>query len=229
MPITLEKQEIWKYTDTPVLYTSTMQAYYPFRNHTIREIENEGYEARYRVIDVTGKVRTVIYADDVDTQDEAQERISAQGGALEYSKYDVTTHYDRAIVTLNPDGDSDLLNATIHGRPIVLDMNRCAFESGGEDLVKYGTVALNVTGSYFSEDVFNGMPQYVDWVKRELKSRLIPKKEFTVKTNRALFHARVGASVKITTQENECSGKINHLTFHYKKGEAFVAIVKISE
>jgi len=105
MPITLEKQEIWKYTDTPVLYTSTMQAYYPFRNHTLREIENEGYEACYRVIDVAGKERNVIYADEIDTQEEAQERISVQGGAIEYSKYDVricpeitTTHIERNML-----------------------------------------------------------------------------------------------------------------------------------
>jgi hypothetical protein len=206
-----------------------MQAYYPFRNHTLREIENDGYEARYRVVDAAGKVRPVIYADDVDTQEDAQARINTQGGIIEYSKYDVTTHHDKALVTLNSDGDVDLLNASIHGRPIVLDLNRSHYESDTVNIQQYGTAALNVSGAYFSESVAGVYPQYVDWVKRELAERLVPKKEYTVKTNRALFHARVGASVRIETQENDYVGKINDLTFHYKKGVAFVAILKINE
>jgi hypothetical protein len=229
LPVSLEKQEIWKYTDTPVLYTPAMQAYYPFRNHTMREIEHDGYEARYQIVDAAGKVRPVIYADDVDTQEAAQERIGVQGGAVEYSKYDVSSHHDKAIVTLNADGDSDLLNASIHGRPIVLDLNRTYYESEHGHIHKYGTCALNVSGSYFSEDEFDGAPHYTDWVKRELSDRLVPKKEYTVKTNKALFHSRVGASVKIRTQDDDYFGTINDLTFHYKKGVAFFAIFKITE
>jgi hypothetical protein len=45
LPEALEKQEIWRYEDAPVLYTDELQPYYPFRNSIIREIEGEGYEA----------------------------------------------------------------------------------------------------------------------------------------------------------------------------------------
>ena len=54
MPLSLEKQMIWKYEDAPVLYTSSLTPYYPFRNHASREIENEGYEGRYIIKDAAG-------------------------------------------------------------------------------------------------------------------------------------------------------------------------------
>jgi hypothetical protein len=65
-----------------------------------------------------------------------------------------------------------------------------------EAVAAYGTVALNVTGSYFSEYVIvRGnvtLAHYEDWVVRELAERLQERREFTVKTHRALFNARVG-------------------------------------
>jgi hypothetical protein len=111
----------------------------------------------------------------------------------------------------------------------VLDINRSHYESDINDIQKYGTVAMNVSGAYFSEDTAGEYPQYVDWVKRELAERVAPKKEYTVKTNRALFHARVGANVRISLQDSEHKGTISSLTFHFKKGAAFVTVVKIGE
>jgi len=61
----------------------------------------------------------------------------------------------------------------------------------------FGTVALNVTGAYFSEYKIDGKPQYEDWVIRELAERLQNGKEFTVKTHRGLFNARVGSKLKL--------------------------------
>jgi hypothetical protein len=226
MPLSLEKQMIWRYEDSPVLYTSSLTPYYPFRNHTSREIENEGYEGRYIVKDAAGNARYAVYADSIDTKEEAEARISSQGGGFYFEKYDVTTHHDRALIQLGYDGDSDLLAASIWGRPIVLDLNTSCFERDEAEITKYGSCALNVTGSYFSSDYVNGRKQYEDWVSRELAGRLTQSGEVTIKTHRAVFHARVGAAVNVVTQQKNYSGVVNALAFHYKKNKAFSMTLK---
>jgi hypothetical protein len=55
------------------------------------------------------------------------------------------------------------------------------------------------------------------------------KQEFTVKTHRALFNARVGARVKIEMKNDEMCGVISALSFRYRKDNAFVASFKIQE
>jgi hypothetical protein len=72
MPVVLERQEIWRYEDPPVFYDEFLQSHYPFRYPLIRKIETGIYEARYRVIDENGKERNVIYANQLDTQAEAE-------------------------------------------------------------------------------------------------------------------------------------------------------------
>jgi hypothetical protein len=226
LPVSLEKQEIWRYGDAPVLYTSAMLPYYPFRNHANRGIENDGYEARYIVKDAAGNARYVVYADGIDGKGEAEGRIVSQGGRFYFQKYDVTTHHDRALIQMAYNEDSDLLGASIHGRPVVLDLNTSCFERNENEIVKYGVCALNVTGSYFSADTVNGRKQYEDWAIRELAARLARSKEITVKTHRAVFHARVGASVNVVTKQKIYSGAASALSFHYRKGEAFSASIK---
>jgi hypothetical protein len=129
--------------------------------------------------------------------------------------------------------DSDLYKAAIYGRPIVLDINRSCFIRELEAVADYGTVALNVTGSYFSEyGIQRGnitVAQYGDWVIRELEERLQNRREFTVKTHRALFNARVGAKVKITMRNEELEGVINAFYFRHRKDKAFIAAFKIRE
>jgi hypothetical protein len=95
---------------------------------------------------------------------------------------------------------------------------------------------LYVTGSYFSEYEFNGKPLYDDLVASELAERLQTKREFTVKTHRALFNARVGAKVKIQMRNEKgemineiLKGTINAFSFRYKREKAFVAAFKIKE
>jgi hypothetical protein len=229
LPVSLEKQAIWRYEDSPVLYTSLMLPYYPFRNHTSREIENEGYEARYVVKDAAGNARYVVYADELDGKDEAEGRMASQGGGFYFEKYDVATHHDRALIQIGFNGDSDLLDASIWGRPIVLDLNTSCFERDENDIERFGVCALNVTGSYFSSDDVGGRRQYEDWTGRELAGRLSKRNEVTVKTHRAVFHARVGASVNVVTKQKNYSGVVNAITFHYKRGEAFSASLKFSE
>jgi hypothetical protein len=229
LPVELEKQEIWRYDEAPVLYDDTLQARYPFKYPLVREIEGGTYEAHYRIIDAGGNQRSVVYADDIDTQEEAESRLEYNGGPFSYSAYDVTTNHDRAILTLHKEADGDLYKAAIYGRPIVLDLNRSCFLRNEEGITAYGTAALNVSGSYFSDYEIDGKPHYEDWVGRELEERIQNRREFTVKTHRGLFNARVGAKVKIKIKNEELKGTINAFTFRYRRDEAFVAAFKITE
>ena len=233
MPVSLEKQEIWRYDDAPVFFDEFLQAHYPFKYPIFREIENGNYEAKYHIKDINGKVRNVIYADEIDSKDEAESRLEYDGGRFSFKQYDVTTNYDKAILTLQKEADGDLYRASIFGRPIVLDLNRSCFIRDVEAVEKYGTLALNVTGSYFSEhEIIRdrvSIAQYEDWVIRELAERLKNRQEYTIKTHRALFNARVGAKVQITMRNEELTGKINAFSFRYKKNEAFVASFRLTE
>jgi hypothetical protein len=231
LPVVLEKQEIWRYEEPPILYDDLLQARYPFKFPLVREIEAGPYEARYRIIEAGGKERAVVYADNIDTQTEAENRLEYEGGPFSYSAYDVTTHTDKAILTLQKQTDGDVYKAAIYGRPIVLDVNRSCFLRNEEGITACGTAALNVTGSYFSEHEINGvsgtLPHYEEWVIRELAERIQNRREFTVKTHRGLFHARIGAKVRILTTRELLRGTINAFTFRYRKNEAFVSTIRV--
>jgi hypothetical protein len=229
LPVELEKQEIWRYDEAPVLYDDLLQAHYPFKAPLVREIEEGNYEARYRIIESGGKERTVVFADRIDTKEEAESRLAYEGGPFSYSAYDVTTYHDRAILTLHKEADGDLYKAAIYGRPIVLDLNRSCFLRNEKGIAAYGTAALNITGSYFSDYEIDGKPQYEDWVSRELAERIQNSREFTVKTHRGLFNARVGARVKIEVRSERLEGKIAAFTFRYRKDEAFQSTFKIRQ
>jgi hypothetical protein len=229
MPVSLEKQQIWHYDEPPVFYDEFLQPHYPFKYPLIREIEAGKYEAKYKVTDTDGKERNVVFADQIDTKETAELRLDFEGGPFSYSHYDVSSNQDRAIVTIHRDNDGDLYKAAIFGRPIVLDLNRSCFMTDSEAVSTYGTAALNITGSYFSEYEIDGKPHYEDWVIRELAERLQQRREFTVKTHRALFHARVGAKVKIQTRNEELGGTINAFSFRYKRDKAFTASFRITE
>ena len=229
MPVSLPKQEIWRYEDSPVFYDEFLQAYYPFRYPIEREIEKRNYEAKYRIKDESGKDRNVIYADEIDTEDEVENRLEYDGGIFAYANYDVSTYHDRALLRLYKVTDGDLYKASIFGRPVVLDLNRSCFVRDEEKVNTHGTKALNVTGAYFSEYAIGGKAQYEDWACRELEERLQQRREFTVKTHKALFNARVGARVQITTNKEQITGKINAFSLRYRKGKAFVASFRITE
>jgi hypothetical protein len=229
LPVVFEKQEIWRYEEAPVLYDDALQAHYPFKPPLVREIEAGEYEARYRIIEAGGKERVVVYAGTIDTQEEAESRLAYEGGPFSYSAYDVATHSDRAILTLCKEADGDVYKAAIYGRPIVLDLNRSCFLRNEEGIAAYGTAALNVTGSYFSEYDVNGKPHYEDWVSWELAIRIQNRRDFTVKTHRGLFNARIGSKVLILTSRGLLQGTINAFTFRYRKQEAFVSTFHIAE
>ena len=229
MPVVLERQEIWRYEDDPVFYDDLLKPYYPFRSPLTRVIELSQYEASYAIQTITKKKRTVIYADEIDTQEEAENRIEHDGCGFFYSLYDVTTNTDSAIITLRKISNGDLYKASIFGRPIVVDQNRSFYLKDLNEVNKYGTSALNVTGQYFSEYEIDEKPHYEDWVIRELSQRIQKKRELTVKTHKALFNARVGAKVKITLKNEELTGTINAFSFRYKRERAFIASFHITE
>jgi hypothetical protein len=231
LPVVLERQEIWRYGDQPAFYDEQLAARYPFRSPTLREIEHEGYEAKYTVIDGNGQERDVVYADAIDTREEAERRLVYDGGPFRYSAYDITTHTDKARLTMEADADGDIYYAGIYGRPIVFDTNRSCFKRDYGEVVLHGTSALNVTGSYFSSDDVDGKPMYEDWVDRELAERIQDRREFTVKTHRGLFNARVGAGVRVqlAISNEQVAGKINAFHLRYRKDEAFQSVFKISE
>jgi hypothetical protein len=170
-----------------------------------------------------------VYADNIDTQEEAESRLAYEGGPFSYSGYDVTTHTDRAILTLHKEADGDVYKAAIYGRPIVLDLNRSCFLRDADGIAAYGTAALNVTGSYFSDYEIDGKPHYEDWVSRELADRIQNGRDITVKTHRGLFNARVGARVQLTVGNEQLTGKIAGFHFRYRKDEAFQSMFKIME
>jgi hypothetical protein len=73
-----------------------------------------GYEARYSIRDANGAERSVVFASEVDTKEEADARLNYEGGEMRYETYDVTSHHDKAILTLAHDGDCDLYAACIY-------------------------------------------------------------------------------------------------------------------
>jgi hypothetical protein len=234
LPVELEKQEIWRYDEAPVLYNDSLQGRYPMKYPLVREIEAGSYEARYRIFDGNGKERAVVYADQIDTREEAESRLEYEGGPLFYSAYDVTACHDRAILTLRKEADCDLYKAVIYGRPIVLDLNRSCFMRDDGGIAAFGTAALNVTGSYFSEYGVGGkagvkVPHYEDWVSRELQERIQNRQEYTLKTHRGLFNARVGAKVRIVTRKETLAGTVCAFSFRYRKHEAFQSSFRIRE
>ncbi len=233
LPVTLERREIWRYGDSPVLYDEFTQAYYPFRYPLEREIEAGKYEARYRIKDSGGRERAVVFADEIDTRAEAENRLEYDGGAFSYSLYDTSSYCDRAILTLKKDSDGDLYKAAIFGRPIALDLNRSCFMRDADGIAAYGTAAVNITGSYFSECGVGGesgtLPHYEDWVSRELAERSRYRREFTVKTHRALFNARVGAKARVAMRNEQLTGVISAFSLRYKRDSAFIAAFKMVE
>ena len=233
MPVVLDRQEIWRYEDAPVFYDDNLKEYYPFKNPLVRVIEIAKYEASYTLRSRSEKKKNVVYADQIDTKEEAENRLEYEGGAFAYTLYDTTTKTDGAILTLRRENDSNLYKASIHGRPIVIDQNRSCFMRDVEAVNQKGTVALNVTGSYYSDyEIQRGnvkVAQYEDWVIRELEERLQHRREFIVKTHRAVFNARVGANIQITANSEQITGIISAFHWRYRKNAAFVASFKITE
>jgi hypothetical protein len=137
----------------------------------------------------------------------------------EIGQYDV---YSKAHYPVTPQSETD-------DSLIASDMNRSCLVRDSESVSTRGNSVLNVTGSYFSDYQIDGRPHFEDWAIRELAERLQPKKEFTVKTHRAIFHARVGGKVQIEMSKEQLAGEVTGFSLHYRKDKAFVATFKILE
>jgi len=229
LPRVLARQELWRYEDPPVGWDGALRPTYAFRAAAVRAVSEAGYVARYRVREAGGVLREVVYADQVDLEAEASARLDYTGGPLAYTAYDTASRRDGAVVRLEAVGDADLHGASIHGRPIVLDLNTCCFARDEEEIALEGTCALNVTGSLFSYSPWGGRPMYEDWAERELEERRRPRRAFLVRTNRAVFHARVGALVTVADGGEEAGALIRALRFSYRRDGAFSASFDLEE
>jgi hypothetical protein len=228
-PVSLPRGEIWRYEDPPVVYDVNLVPSYPFRLASPRAISEAGYVARYRVREAGGTEREVVYADEIDELAEANERLAYSGGPLRYTAYDTTSYRDRAAVRLEGDADAELRAAAIHGRPIVYDLNCSAYVRDEAGIARYGTRALNATGGFFSSDQVGGKAQYEDWAERELAYRIRERRLFTARTNRAVFHARVGAAVTVVEDGADTETTIRSMELRYRKGAAFIASFNLEE
>jgi len=97
------------------------------------------------------------------------------------------------------------------------------------EIAANGTIALNITGTYFSEYEIDGKPHYEDWCYRELAERVQRKREFTIKSHKPFFNSRVGAKVKINLKNEQLIGVINALSFRYKRDRAFITTIRLKE
>jgi len=230
MPVSLSRREIWRYDQPPVIYDEQGRPRFPFGAGYAREIERGRHAAAYSALDDGGEKRPVVYADEVDDKTLAESRLEYAGGPFTFSLYDVDSSFDKAFLTMDKGAGGYLFSASIHGRPIVLDLNRSCFLRDEASVAANGTLAVNATGRYFSEhDIGGGTLHYVDWTRRELALLSQRRREFTVRTHQALFNARVGARVKIRAGGKEAAGALSAFSLFYKRDAAFVSTFRVME
>jgi len=221
----IERTVLWKYHDEPVLYDENIEPYYPFIPRT-RDIEKyENYEAPYTYTDPEGKNHTVVYAEDIDTQEDFEANLLYEGSSIDVKKYNTTLHTDKALVQLEASGPVNLRQAIIHGKGIIPQHNYSHFISDVSEVENRGTKALNITNKYMSDDELNGRPFYEMWAEDTLQELKDVRRGYFIKTNKALFHARAGACIQIELSDacgiSEQKALIEELVLRYKKSEAF--------
>lgn len=227
-----EGQELWRYTDPPVLYTANLTPTFPFvAEGEKREIEQAGYQAPYTVKPPEGKPLPVVYAENVDTSEQFEARLVMNGPALEVTAYDTRTYRDRAVIRLSAPADTVLLAATIQGDAIAAESNFSHYLSDDAEIALNGTQAVNISSPYLSETLRDGKPYYAVYAERLLEHLKRKRKGFFVKTNRGVFHARVGSFVSVALADGLTSEKaeIVQMELRYKAREAFVATFFLEE
>jgi len=224
--------ELWRYADPPVIYTGTLAPTYPFvAKGEKRDVENEGYEARFSVQTDDVKTLPVVYAENVDTQETFSANLVTSGPALQVCAYDVTTLRDRATLCLKAVADTVLLSAAIKGDAIAGETSFSHYIDDPVEVAVNGTVAENITTPYLSETARDGVPYYQTYASSLLTKLKRARKGFFLKTNRGLFHARVGAPVRINMADGLISerAEIVEMELRYKAREAFVASFFLEE
>ena len=99
------------------------------------------------------------------------------------------------------------------------------------EVAENGTVAGNITKPYLSGTLRDGHPYYRTYAMRLLEKLKRTRKGFFLKTNRGVFHARVGAPVRIDMTDGMTSerAEIVQMELRYKQKEAFVASFFLEE
>ena len=190
--------ELWRYADPPVIYTGGLVPTYPFVvDGEERDIEKGGYEARYTVQTDGGKTLSVVYAENIDSLETFTANLVTSGPPLPVLTYDVSTLRDRATIRLEPDADTVLLSATIRGDAIAGEPSFSHYIDDPAEVALNGTVAENIPTPYLSDTLRSGVPYYQMFALGVLAKLKRARKGFFFKTNRGVFHARVGAPVQI--------------------------------
>lgn len=225
-------QELWRYADAPVIYTQSLTPTFPFVfKGEKRNIEKPDYKAKYTITTDEGKTLSVVHAENVDSKESFENNMITSGPTLTVLAYDVTGLPSRAALQLGTESDTTLLYAGIRGDAIAGELNFCQYLSDPEGIAKNGTCALNVTTPYMSETLRDGVSYFVWWTTKVLAKLKRNRKAFFVKTNRGLFHARVGAAVAVNLPAGlTCErAEIVEMELRYKKHEAFVASFVLEE
>ena len=220
-----ERQELWNYSDAPVWYDEDMQPYYPFTDDNRAIIKDNDYEAIYTAKNEEGKTRNVVFADQLDSEEDFIEAMEVTGEEKPVViQYDTTTFKDRAIVQLGRDGKLiGLRKASISGRAIISETNYSIFVKDDNEIAAKGQIVKNVTSKYLSDDLFEGEPFCQRRAKDLLQECINCKGGYYLTTYIPLIHARVGAfmDIRLNAQSGFKKVRIDELTFRYKKDDAF--------
>ena len=220
-----ERQELWSYSDAPVWYDEDMLPYYPLTDDNRAIIKNNDYEAIYTAKNEDGKTRNVVFADELDSEEDFIDAMEVTGEDKPVViQYDTTTFKDRAIIQLGRDGKLiGLRKASITGRAIISETNYSIFVKDDDEISAKGQIVKNITSKYLSDDLFEDEPFCQRRAKDFLQECLNCKGGYYLKTFIPLIHARVGAfmDIRLNSKSEFKKVRIDELTFRYKKEDAF--------
>ena len=220
-----ELQELWSYSDAPVWYDEDMKPYYPFTDDSRKIISDNDYQAIYTAKNDEGKTRNVVYADQLDSEQDFLEAIEVTGEDKPVVvQYDTSIYKDRAIIQLNRDGKLiGLRKAAITGRAIISETNYSIFVKDDNEIAAKGQIVKNVTSKYMSDDLFEDELFCQRRAKDLLQDCINCKGGYYLTTYLPLIHARVGAymDIRLNAQSGFKKVRIDELTFRYKKEDAF--------
>lgn len=220
-----ERQELWSYSDAPVWYDEDIQPYFPFTDDSRKIISDIDYQAIFTAKNDEGKTRNVVYADQIDSEEDFLDAIEVTGEDKPVVvQYDTTTYRDRAIVQLGRDGKLiGVRKASITGRAIISEPNYSVFVKDDDEIIAHGQIVKNVTSKFLSDDLYEGEPFCQRRAKDLLKESINCKGGYYLTTFLPLIHARVGAfmDIRLNAQSGFKKVRIDELTFRYKKDDAF--------
>lgn len=218
-----EKRELWRFAEQPTWLDEDMGVYFPFTG--TRDIETTCEEAEYKTRTDDGKILPVVYADEIDTKEEFEQRIVTRNGArLNVERYDTTTSKDRAYLKVTATTGGALLKSmSIFGRAITAEKNQAIYIRDDKEIERNGLAVKNVTSKFLSETEVDGKPFAQVYAERLLERHKKRQTGYFVKTNRALVGARAGATIRINLREEKSceTCRITRLTLRYKNDVAF--------